>query len=325
MNSDQNRTRFAAGRATRRPRSQTGGAGLAAAVLAAAVLVGSALIAVPAQAAAVAADRQAESGHLLAVTANNSPDGMVENFQLSTDDLRAGLVRVQLHNVGTVTHQVQLVRLHAGVTAAAYRAALLATQGGATLMLADATGGSGAIDPGGRQTTYVNLRAGNYVALCFQAGGDGGAPHFVHGMFAAFEVRGHDEQDVPSGHILGTVKAFTEGQKMGFDMSSAIDGDGLYRFSNTAPMDTHEFNLLKLATGKTAQDFLAWATHGMVGPPPVSGAFGGGQALAPGGELWVRMHLPPGNYVAVCFVPDEAPPHLPHAALGMVQGFRVNK
>ncbi len=291
--------------------------------LAAAALLGSGMAVVPAQAAGATSDREARSAQVLDVTASNSPDGTRDFYRLNTDDLRAGLVTVRLRNAGTVTHQVQLVRLHRGVTAAGYRAALLATKGGAALMLADATGGSGAIDPGGLQVTYMNLRAGNYVALCFLSGGDGGAPHFAHGMFAAFEVRGHDERDVPRGHVLGTVKAFTAGEKMGFHMPAVIDGDGLYRFTNTAAMDTHELALLKLAPGKTAADFLAWAIHGMAGPPPVTGSFGGAQALAPGGELWVRMHLPRGNYVAVCFVPDEMPPHLPHAALGMVQGFRA--
>lgn len=289
-------------------------------VLAAALLLGSGLAAGPAQ----ASDSRGELGHLLDVTANNSPDGARDFFRLNTDDLKAGLVRVTLHNAGTVTHQVQLVRLHAGVTAAAFRAAILASHGSAALMLADATGGSGAIDPGRVQTTYVNLRAGNYVALCFLNGGDGGAPHFAHGMFTAFQVRGHDERDVPAGHVQGTVKAFTTpADKMGFRMPAVIDGDGLYRFTNTAAMDTHEFALLKLAPGKTAADVVSWVAHGLAGPPPVTGSFGGGQALAPSGELWVRMNLPPGNYVALCFVPDDKPPHLPHAALGMVQAFRV--
>lgn len=287
-----------------------------------AALLGSGLATIPAQ-PATASDRDARAGHRLDVTADNSPDGTRDFFRLNTDDLRAGLVRVRLHNVGTVPHQVQLVRLHRGVTAAAYRAALSATKGGAALVLADATGGSGAVDPGGRQTTYMNLRAGQYVALCFLAGGDGGAPHFEHGMFASIEVRGHDEREVPRGHVLGTVRAFTMGERMGFHMPAVVDGDGLYRFTNTAMMDSHELALLKLAPGRTAADFLAWATHGMAGPPPVTGSFGGGQALAPGGELWLRLQLPRGNYVAVCFVPDEAAPHLPHAALGMVQGFRA--
>lgn len=292
------------------------------AVLAVTVLLGSGATALPVQAANAASEADS-SGRTLDVTADNNSAGTMDSYRLSTHNLRAGLVRVRLHNFGTVPHQVQLVRLHPGVTAASYRQALLASKGGAALMLADATGGSGTIDPRGLQTTYVNLRAGHYVALCFLGAGGDGAPHFAHGMFAPFTVRGQDERDVPSGHVLATIKAFTVGNRMGFHMPAVIHGHGLYRFTNTAPMDTHEFSLLKLAPHKTAADFLAWATHGMTGKPPVTGDFGGGQALSPGAELWVRMRLPRGNYVATCFVPDEAAPHLPHAALGMVQGFRV--
>ena len=284
-------------------------------VVGAAILLMAGLTAAPAHAGA--AEHRGDRPGVLDVTASNSPDGDREGYRLSSDQLEAGLINVRLHNAGTVAHQVQLVRLHDGVTAEVYRTQLLASHGGTALVLADAAGGDAAIEPGGFQSSYINLRAGHYVALCFQQGGDKGAPHFAHGMFSAFTVRGQDEQDRPDGRVLGTISAFS----FGFRMPALVNKDGLYRFRNAATADTHELQLLKLAPGRTAQDVLAWVRNGLTGPPPIVGSAGGGGALPPGGHMWVKLHLTPGKYVAVCFVPDDAAPHAPHAALGMVQGF----
>jgi len=255
----------------------------------------------------------------LDVTASDSAGGTVDTYALSSDHLTAGLVDVRLHNAGTVDHQVQLIRLHDGVTPDAYLHSLLLSGGGTALVLGDAMGGSNAIAPAGFQETWVNLPAGQYVALCFQTG-PGGPPHFVKGMFASFTVAGQGNSAHPPGHVLGTISAFS----FGFDMPTVIDGHGLYRFTNTAATDTHELTLIRLKDGTSAADALAWIQNpAPTGPPPFAESAGGGGAIAPGGELWVRMNLSPGDYVAVCFVPDDAAPHLPHAALGMVQGFHV--
>lgn len=284
-------------------------------VVGAGVLLMAGLTAAPAHAGS--AEHQGDRPGVLDVIASNSPDGDRESYRLSSDQLEAGLINIRLHNAGTVAHQVQLVRLHDGVTPEVYRTQLLASQGGTALVLADAAGGDAAIEPGGFQSSYVNLRAGHYIALCFQQGGDHGAPHFAHGMFSAFTVRGQDEQDRPDSRVRGTISAFS----FGFRMPAIVKRDGLYRFRNLATTDTHELQLLKLAPGKTATDVLTWVRNGLTGPPPIVGSAGGGGALAPGGQMWVKLHLTPGKYVAVCFVPDDAAPHLPHAALGMVQGF----
>jgi hypothetical protein len=256
-----------------------------------------------------------DTSHVLDITAQDN--GSTDSFALSTDHLQAGLVQLRLHNTGTVAHQAQLLRLHDGVGPAAFLQAVLATQGGAVLALADAAGGATSVDPGGSQVTWQPLSAGSYVVMCFQDGGDDGAPHFALGMFAAFTVSGAGTSAHPPGHVLGDIDAFS----FGFRMPAVVDGHGLYRFTNTATADTHEAAILKLAPGKTAADVLAWIDAGLTGPPPVTGDLGGSGAVAPGGHTWVRLALAPGDYVMVCFVPDDEPPHLPHAALGMVQGF----
>ncbi|MGB8650637.1 MAG: hypothetical protein WCD35_08235 [Mycobacteriales bacterium] len=281
------------------------------------VLLSGGLATVPAHAGSEVSDVHG-TARVLDVTADNTADGSSDTYRLGTDRLRAGLVDVRLHNAGTVDHQVQLVRLHDGVTADAYRRALIASQGGAALQLGDAMGGSNAIAPGGFQETWVDLPAGSYVAMCFLDGG-GGVPHFVKGMLAAFTVVGQGNSAHPPGHVLATISAFS----FGFQMPAVVDGHGLYRFTNTAPSDTHELTLIKLVPGATADQAKAWIENPS-GPPPFAESAGGAGALAPGGEAWLAMNLTPGSYVAVCFVPDDEPPHAPHAALGMVQGFTVS-
>ncbi len=256
---------------------------------------------------------------VLDVAADNTPDGSGDFYILNTHRLRAGLVEIRLVNIGTVAHQVQLIRLHDGITPGKYRADLIASHGGTVVTEGDATGGATAVDPGGHQVTWINLRPGTYVALCFQTGGDAGAPHFVHGMFDSFTVVGHHPRYRSLRDVRGTIRAFS----FGFHLPKVIDGHATYRFVNTAVTDTHELQLLRLLPGKTAGDVVAWVKSGQTTPPPVSASTGGAGAIAPGGQEWLRMNLPPGNYVAVCFVPDDQPPHAPHAALGMVAGFTV--
>ncbi len=58
------------------------------------------------------------------------------------------------------------------------------------------------------------------------------------------------------------------------------------------------------------------------GPPPGEEA-GGALPMAPGMRAWTTVDLKPGNYVAVCFVPDPADgkSHLEH---GMLMPLTVN-
>lgn len=257
--------------------------------------------------------------HSLTVVADNNADGTQESYRLSTTDLLAGRVQVTLFNAGSAEHQVQLMQLHPGVTPDSYRAALLATGGGAALALADAAGGIAAIQPGSSGSGAVWLHPGIYVALCFQVGGGQGVPHFVHGMYASFQVHDTTWWGGWPKRVDGTVASYS----FGYRMPAVLNGHGLYRFVNTAPVDSHEMQILRLLPGKTAQDVKTWLAAGMTGAPPVSGAYGGAGGVAPGGQMWIRLHLAPGRYVAVCFIPDDEPPHHSHAELGMVQGFRV--
>jgi hypothetical protein len=56
--------------------------------------------------------------------------------------------------------------------------------------------------------------------------------------------------------------------------------------------------------------------------PEEFGDVGGLTIISAGRTAWIALDLEPGNYVALCFVPDKET-HAPHAALGMVSIFAV--
>ena len=80
----------------------------------------------------------------------------------------------------------------------------------------------------------------------------------------------------------------------------------------------HEMILFKLSPGKTQADVISYLKSQKGQPPgtPVGGLFD----LDPGHTSYLRVGVPAGNYVALCFVTDPKT-HLPHAALGMLMPF----
>jgi hypothetical protein len=106
-----------------------------------------------------------------------------------------------------------------------------------------------------------------------------------------------------------------------FDLPEPFDGQGTLRVVNDGAQP-HELTILALAPGRTVDDataFLSATEH--TGPPPFTDA-GGLGAIGVGQTAWVELHLQPGNYAAVCLVPDPATGK-PHVMLGMATAFTV--
>ena len=101
---------------------------------------------------------------------------------------------------------------------------------------------------------------------------------------------------------------------------AAVDG-GSHTFlvENVGPQP-HELVVVKLAPGKTIQDFAAWA-ESLKGPPPAA-PVGGVAGLDKGLTAHFTVDLTPGEYGMICFVPDakDGKPHLVH---GMMKQFKV--
>ena len=286
-------------------------AGLAAAVVAGGVTAATAI------SASAHSGSPATAPHVVRVSATE--------FMFSVDTggrVPAGLVELKLVNHGRLDHEALLARLHPGVTQARFEQALK-TSGPAAYRLIDFTGGAGAVAADGSQDTVQALQGGHYVVLCLVAGPDG-IPHLMKGMIAGLTVTGHVPPAQlaalrPEGRVAGTITA----HDMTYTLPAVIDGHGLYRFTDTDASDTHELGIIRLGPGVTAADVIAWvSTH--AGPPPFTSA-GGYGAVLPGHGGWLRLDLAPGRYAAICFVPDNALPHAPHAAMGMVVPFTVSR
>lgn len=229
--------------------------------------------------------------------------------------VEAGMVSIQLTNDGQEPHHVQLARLNDDVTMDDFQAALQQSPE-AAFPLVTFAGGVGIINPGDNQQVTVELTPGQYVLLCFVPSHDG-MPHLAKGMMATMEVvKGSESAEMPEIKANATVKLLD----FSFAMPAEVKaGQQVWKVVNDGKQ-IHEIAFIKLGEGKTMEDVAAFmeAPHGM---PPFEFA-GGMQAIDPGDTGWVTMNLQPGNYVAMCYVPDPATGHA-HMEMGMVMPFTV--
>lgn len=82
----------------------------------------------------------------------------------------------------------------------------------------------------------------------------------------------------------------------------------------------HEIPIARLMPGKTLQDALRFLQD-PEGAPPFE-YVGGLQAIDSGRTAWAVLDLAPGEYIALCFVPDPASGEA-HIELGMITAFTV--
>jgi hypothetical protein len=219
-----------------------------------------------------------------------------------SDQLQIGFVDITLANQGAEEHQAQFARLNDGVTLDQLKAALKKGPEAALPLVAPA-GGINSVKPGESQEVILDLAEGEYIVLDLIAGKDN-IPHTEKGMIQAFKVTGasnHGQVKPSQADVQVTLKDFS------FELPSTLKSGLLtYKVTNQGPQP-HEVVLLKLAPGKTLQDVQA-ALHSESAPP--------------GASAWHKMNLAPGNYVALCFIPDKAS-GMQHAQKGMVVEFTV--
>lgn len=235
-------------------------------------------------------------------------------------ELMAGWQNVLLRNDGAEVHHLQFARLNDGVSTEQFFQAL-AEEGEAALALGTLTGGVGMIPPGTEAEVLVDFtQPGTYVLLCFITNAEG-VPHLALGMTDVLQVVGEaasgDAAAEPAADIEVRMRDFA------FTMPTSVPtGEHVWKIVNDGPQP-HEMALMKLNEGVTLEQFMASMATGGEGELPAM-PIGGAQALSLGLSSFITYDLAPGDYVAICFVPDPATCQ-PHVALGMVAPFSVGE
>ena len=228
-------------------------------------------------------------------------------------EIPAGLTTFELKNQGKTLHHAQLVRLDSGKTSQDY---IKAFKPGTPLPeWAVEIGGPNASNPGANANATVNLEPGNYAIICFVDIPDH-VPHFAKGMVRDLKVTPATGRAAaaPTADVTLTMTDYDFGLPR-----TIAPGRRTFRVTNAGPQ-IHEIQVVRLAPGKTMQDFMKWGAT-FQGPPP-GDAIGGIAFLDTGRDAYFTADLTPGNYLAICFVPDtkDGRPHLLH---GMLKEFRV--
>jgi hypothetical protein len=229
------------------------------------------------------------------------------------DEIPAGLTEFRFLNKGPSIHHMQILKLMRGKTFTDLRTAL-ARQGPPPTWMKE-VGGPNAPAPGTESNATLMMEPGNYAIICFVD--VGGAPHFTKGMVRPLKVvaASGPAASNPIPDVTATLFDYN------FKLSAPIlAGTRTIKVQNTANQP-HELELVQLAPGKTANDFLAWAGGGMKGPPPAK-PIGGIAGLERGMSQTFTANFTPGNYAFICFIPDakDGKPHFTH---GMTKDFSV--
>jgi len=228
----------------------------------------------------------------------------------------SGVTDVVLHNQGDETHQLDIVRMAPGKTKADLLGAVakLDPTGVATLL-----GGPNEVAPGKRGRVTIDLRPGNYFAICLIPGADG-VPHILKGMMTPFTVTGSAEP-----RALPTADRTVSLREFAFAGLETFDGTGTMLIKNDGTL-LHELDVERLNDGKTVTDLVRWSNSPVFAPAPPqpSTAFGGTTLLSPGQSVFIDFgsaRPSAGHYVALCFFP--AFDNRSHAAHGMTYDFTV--
>jgi hypothetical protein len=100
----------------------------------------------------------------------------------------ASAVTWKVLNDGPQLHEMDLVKLHSGVTFEQFQKILSSPGPPSGLPPFDDADGIGALQPGTAGWMKLNLQPATYVALCFVPDVKTGKPHFMLGMISAFTV-----------------------------------------------------------------------------------------------------------------------------------------
>lgn len=225
----------------------------------------------------------------------------------------SGLARIRFINNGGTVHHAQLLRFTGNHTVKDFVAALKPNAPPPTW--ATDVGGPNAIPPHKELAVIESLEPGNYGIVCFVDTPDH-VPHLMKGMSRDLTVTrgGGNKSALPEGDLSVELVDYN------FKWSAPVTA-GPHRITVTTNAEqSHEFTVIRLNPGKSANEELGWLDK-MEGPPP-GVPIGGVAGLSKGKPVSVGLVFTPGDYLLICFVPDmkDGKPHFMH---GMVQQFTV--
>jgi hypothetical protein len=221
------------------------------------------------------------------------------------DEIVGGLTTITMSNSDQAPHILGIARLKDGETPESFGAAAAANPD-AIFALFDDVYSPGFQLPGGSSTFIADLQPGIWLATDILVPGP---PSF----FTVTEGLGDGTAEPKESAAIQFVDFGFGGLP-----SSMTAGKNTLKLSNRGTQN-HELFVYKLEEGQSAQDFIALAVESEGNVP---NEFIGGMAAGPGSELWTDLTFTPGNYIAVCNIPDVAT-GTPHVALGMVGTFAV--
>lgn len=231
------------------------------------------------------------------------------------DQIPAGVTTVRMVNEGSEAHHAVIAKIEAGRTVEELVEQYEAENYWPEYV--EYVGGPGDTAPGDTAQMTLTLEPGHYVLVCFIPSPDG-APHLMKGMTRLVEVVASDGQGAsePTPDVTVQLADFA------FGFSGRVpSGDVTFRVENEGPQ-VHDMVILQLEPGKTVADFFEFLEGGAQGAPAgriVTSITG----MNAGRHVSFTAHLEPGDYTAICWVPDRGDlrPHFMH---GMVQEFSVS-
>lgn len=264
--------------------------------------------------ASKSATNASDSSHVVAAAQHQMTIDATEYKFEAPDQVPAGLMTVHLVDNGSELHHVAFVKLNDGKTVADVEQ-LFKNPGPMPSWAVDHGGVNAPHPGGGMATTTQMLEPGNYALLCFIPDANG-VPHFAKGMVRPLTVvpDSGSSAAAPAADITLTLNDYS------FTTSKPItSGSHTIKVENNASQ-SHEVQIVRLASGKKASDVTAWVEK-QIGPPPGE-PIGGVPAMAHGETAYVSADFTPGDYALICFLPGakDGKPHFTH---GMIEQVHV--
>ena len=238
-------------------------------------------------------------------------------FTVNTQNVATGNVEIQLTNKGTEAHQVHIARAPGGMTVDDFVHAYHEQGERSAFDAVTWVGGVSGVEPGATGRATANLTPGDYFLVCFLPSTDG-QNHLMKGMVGSLHV-----SDAPPASSTTAPDAPPPTETIALsdfhvEIPAGFTGNGTVAVRNDGQAN-HELILVRLKDGKTLADAAAHKADDP-NPPPFTYA-GGVGTIAPGTTVTADLNLPPGNYIATCFVSGDS--GQPHANMGMVATFSV--